>query len=283
MSNARLLALLLSFVSLVAPSTARSDDHLLDLFKKHSHNVLSCEPKVLHDDSILTIRMPEPHGDFLVIASDWHQIPVHVVYPRPRWPLMLKAAKFRTLSTVSWKVRDIRGVFYGLQNAFWTTGRHAIFVGSGFDTPNPIVDGWCEVEYVESDPPRPSNRHSPGPYREGEAWNKMKCSPSTVTRDSVLTINMPYPHGSYLAVFPDGNYAERDKHFIYPATAHPAVEGFYRMRSLSIRVNDIRVWENGRRRPVFDKPGRYMINLGSHFETDGGPTIEGWCRVILKR
>ena len=281
MLNTRLLVLVISFVSLLSPSTAGAES-LFDL-QKHSTKILSCEPKVLHDDSILTIRMPERHGDFLVIDEPHRGHPVHVVYPRPRWPLMLTAAKFRTLSTVSWKVRDIRGIFNAVEPAFWVTGRYTIFVGSGFDTPNPIADGWCDVEYVEADPPRPYDSQSPGPYRVGEAWNKMKCTPSTVTRDSVLTINMPYPHGPYLIVFPDGNYAERDKHFLYPATAHPAVEGFYRMRSLSIHVKDIRVWANGRRRPVFNKPGRYMINLGSDYETDDGPTLEGWCRVTFKR
>jgi hypothetical protein len=268
---------------LFASSPARAKD-LFD-FLNSSNKVLSCSPQELHDDSILTIEMPKKHGDFLVIDEPTHGDRVYVVYPKPRWPLKMQAEKFRKLPSVSWKVRDIKGVFSTVRPAFWVTGRYTMVVGSGFDTPTPVIDGWCEVDYDAADPPRPFESLNPGEYTEGQAWNKMKCTPSVVGRNSVITINLPFPHGPYFSIYREGHYSDASDYLIFPSTGpFSRVEGgnFMRMRLLSIGVGTVKVQSsNGKWRHVFVKPGRYMISLNPAAETDNR-VIEGWCVVTFR-
>ncbi len=262
--------------------TARADD-LFDLLKP-SNKLLTCSTGVLKDDSILKIGMPKRHGDFLVInlRPDWN--PTYVVYPKPRWPLKLASREFRTMTSVAMKVRDIAGISYTTGPAFYGTGTYEIIVGSGFDTPSPNIDGWCEVYHERQEPLRSVEEPDSQPNRWDVTWNKMKCSPSRLTEKSVLKIELPFPHGNYLSVVYENNYADVE-YLSYPASAPgwPLLDSgnFERMRSVSLRVTDVKVRKQEGFKRVLMKPGQYLFRVGSHFETDG-PSYLGWCRVTYR-
>ncbi len=268
-------------IGLLVPASARADS-LFDLLKA-SNKVLACSTQVLKDDSVLTIGMPKKHGDFLVVNGPLeHQaFPTFVVYPNPRWPLKLTAAKFRKMSSLTMKVRDVTGIYRIVERAFVLTGAYQIVVGSGFDTPNPVVDGWCEVNYERTEPFRDREGPDLQPNQQDLAWNKMKCSPSVLTEKSVLKIELPFPHGGYLSVFFRGSF----EYLVYPHAAPGWAlydSGDYeRMRSISLRVVDVKLRTQQGFKRIFVKPGQYLISVGDTFESDG-PLYHGWCRVTYR-
>lgn len=244
---------------------------------------LSCTPRTLNDDSMLTIGMPEQHGAFLVVRGPIGARPVYVVYPKPRFPLQLTAKAFRKLTTLTMKVRDMTGVYAGVELAFPVSGRYRIIVGSGFDTPNPVVDGWCEVEYETPQPFRELKGQAGRRNRVGAAWNKMKCTPTVLTETSTLKIDMPFPHGSYLTVALNGGNLDM-RYLVYPTSSGARLldhGDFERMRSLSLHVADMKLRKPGGIEHTFVKPGRYLIVVGDALESDG-PEYHGWCWVTYR-
>ncbi len=142
-----------------------------------------CSSGVLKDESNLTIGMPKNHGDFLVTLGpmEGQAFPTYVVYPKPRWPLKLTAGAFRRLSALTMKVRDITGIYLAVERAFVLTGTYRVVVGSRFDTPNPVIDGWCEVYFERKEPFGRVQERTSQPNQVDVAWNKMTCSPSALT------------------------------------------------------------------------------------------------------
>ena len=240
---------------------------------------MTCAPQRLTEESTFTVKMPAQHGDSLVVLlpeTDYsHER--YVVYPQPRWPLKLTAKKFKTMKSATWTARGLVGTASFPNYVFVASGRYTVVVGSGFDTPSPIVDGWCALDYTEPVPYRHRSLAPPGSPRDGHAWNKMKCSPAVVTADSTLTIAMPFPHGSYLEISRKVDALER---FI----AAPPYGGkgidpdeFTRMRSISLKVADIEGPAGRGNGRAFVEPGEYTIRVGRAFETEAD--VEGWCRV----
>lgn len=171
-----------------------------------------------------------------------------------------------------------------VEAAFPFSGKYEIVVGSGFDTPSPKVDGWCEVSYERTDPYPPYEEPTAQLAAAYKAKTRMMCSPSLLTDKSMLTIQMPFPHGQYLSVVFENDYAGIE-YLSYPVAAPgwPLLEpgDFERMRSLSLRVTDVKVRTQKGSKRIFVKPGRYLIQVGANFETDD-PEFLGWCRVTYR-
>lgn len=265
-----LAALHLTIVSVQAAAIA----DLLEPSKK-----MTCAPQLLNESSTFTIDLPAQHGDSLIVLLPEHDYSGRrfVVYPKPRWPLKLTAETFKTLKSVTWTTRDLVGTASFPNYVFMTGGRYAVVVGSGFDTPLPVVDGWCHLDYVVPETYRHRSLPHPGPLREGHAWNRMKCSPAVLTPDSTLTIAMPFPHGPYLEISRKVDRLER--FIVEPAYGGKGIDAgeFGRMRSISLKVADIEGPAGRGYGRAFVESGVYTIRLGSTFEVD--PAVEGWCRV----
>jgi hypothetical protein len=245
----------------------------------HPSKKMACAPERLTETSVFTINLPAQHGDFLTVLlpQDDHRRESYVVYPRPRWPLKLSAEKFKSLKSVTWNAQDFIGIASFVDRVFVGGGRYTIVVGSKFDTPSPVVDGWCRLDYTEPAPFRSSTLPRPGPFIEGQAWNKMKCTPAVVTRDSTLTITLPFPHGNYLEI--SRKIDARPLHVVAPAQPVGVdSDDFVRMRSISLRVAEVQGSGGRGAEPVFVKPGIYTIRVGGGFEIDES-TTDGWCRV----
>jgi hypothetical protein len=245
----------------------------------HPSKRMTCTPQRLTEASTFTVNMPAQHGDSLVVLlpeTDYsHER--YVVYPQPRWPLKLTAQKFRTMKSLTWKVRDFVGTAAYPDYVFILSGQYTVVVGSGFDTPSPVVNGWCDFNYTQPDPFRSRKLPRPGPLGEGSPWNKMKCTPTVVTPDSTLTIAMPFPHGSYLEISRKVDALER--FVVAPPYGGKNIDPdeFTRMRAISLKVADIEGPAGRGYGPAFVEPGVYTIRIGRAFETD--PLVDGWCRV----
>jgi hypothetical protein len=242
---------------------------------------MTCTPQRLTEASTFTVNMPAQHGDFLIVLlpeTDYsHER--YVVYPQPRWPLKLTAKKFKTMKSATWTARDLVGTASFPNYVFVASGRYTLVVGSRFDTPSPIVDGWCALDYTEPVPYRHRSLPHPGLLQEGQTWNKMNCSPAVVTSESKLTITLPFPHGSYLEISRKVDALER--FIVAPPYGGKGIDtdDFTRMRSISLKVADIEGPAGRGYGPAFVEPGVYTVRVGRAFEIDTPPTIDGWCRV----
>lgn len=266
-----LRSLVIAVASFLSTSWCAHAASISDLL--HPSKTMPCTPEKLTQASSFTIDLPDQHGDFLLVLVPFEDYrgDRYVVYPQPRWPLKLSAEKFKKLTSVSFKVRDLVGTSWSPNYVFSAGGRYTVIVGSKFDTPAPVVDGWCALDYVAPVPVRRRTTPDPGPLREGHPWNKMKCSPAVVTPDSILTISLPFPHGPYLEI------AHKEDAFFVIASATSEADAFERMRSISLRVSDVMVPARSNMRRVFSEPGVYTISVGRTFEVERA--VDGWCRV----
>jgi len=110
---------------------------------------MTCSPREVSDDTILTITLPYPHGDYLIALQPREQGSIHIIYPWTDEPLHVSANEFVRLKTLTFKISAIRGSRgKGLQKVFVTAGRYTLIVGEGIETESPLLQGWCRVTYL---------------------------------------------------------------------------------------------------------------------------------------
>ena len=107
----------------------------------------------------------------------------------------------------------------------------------------------------------------------------LQCAPRVFTQRDTLTLRMENPHGDYLtATRPDGTMF----YLSYPDPNEPPdyllvpSETFKRMPSIRFRA-DVKarpaVYGRDALETVFDKPGNYVLTMGSNLETERGSDI----------
>ena len=117
------------------------------------------------------------------------------------------------------------------------------------------------------------------PAMEASSVVGLQCTPRLFTQRDTLTLRMENPHGDYLTVtqpngtmfylaYPDPN--EPPDYLLVPS------ETFKRMPSIRFRA-DVRarpaVYGRDALESVFDKPGNYVLTIGSNLETERGSDI----------
>jgi hypothetical protein len=121
----------------------------------------------------------------------------------------------------------------------------------------------------------------------GGTPGKMTCTPTTLRAGDTLTLNMPVPHGQYLAVsVPDGRFfflvSEQLLDAAYFWSLVPA-EAFRTIPTFRIPT-DVRarpsVYGRTLREAVFVEPGTYRITMGENLSTDYGPPVAS-CDVVF--
>jgi hypothetical protein len=127
----------------------------------------------------------------------------------------------------------------------------------------------------------------------------MRCTPETLRRGDALTVEMPAPHGGYLAVV-----NPRKKFFFLTsedagannpdrkAGAEPliAVAEFARMSRLRLDTSKARAvdWSrewpggNGKAEPIFSQTGSYEILVGAESIDQEGAPYDFKCRVLYE-
>jgi hypothetical protein len=115
----------------------------------------------------------------------------------------------------------------------------------------------------------------------------MTCRPTALRAGDTLTLNMPVPHGQYLAVSaPDRTYfllvSEQVTDTAYFWSLVPA-DAFRTMPTFRIPT-DVRAkpFVAGRTspEPVFVESGTYRITMGENLLTDYGPPVAS-CDVVF--
>ncbi|NOT42579.1 MAG: hypothetical protein HOP13_19050 [Alphaproteobacteria bacterium] len=124
----------------------------------------------------------------------------------------------------------------------------------------------------------------------GNAEPPMKCVPSVVGSGDTLRVTLPFPHGPYFTIVPP-----KADYFLFVTVpfntqaelGETAIAGerFVPMRTIALKVSDAVAIPWVRDEPstkVFQRPGKYVLRVGHHFETES-PSIEGICTVVFRR
>lgn len=116
-------------------------------------NGLTCSPKTLRSDSVLSLTFPYPHGAYLAVWVPEDTVPYFYAYPGQPEEAELRTfnGRFRDAKSHRLKVAEALGQRWAVDTPpsriFKRAGTYRFEIGGQFETDGPNVEGSCIVTF----------------------------------------------------------------------------------------------------------------------------------------
>ncbi|MES2963341.1 MAG: hypothetical protein V4760_05590, partial [Bdellovibrionota bacterium] len=115
-----------------------------------------CSPLRLRSDDTLKITLPGNHGATLAIIDPQkrHWFIAYDAGSDKKLKPVISEGEFRKASSIVKKISEFKGELLegsadkGHQKIFAKPGRYTVQVAQTLETEDPVLDGWCHLEYL---------------------------------------------------------------------------------------------------------------------------------------
>lgn len=115
---------------------------------------MTCSPKMLRSASNLSIELPKEKGaTFAAVLPDGNFRFISFEQPNSSAPSqpIVSSDEFAAMARFETPVRELQGVLWTrggtLGPVFTAPGRYSFVVAETLETEDPLIDGYCEVDY----------------------------------------------------------------------------------------------------------------------------------------